>query len=228
MSESDAAKACRVDAGAGFAINYLETAAWRDAGLRAFLHYRDLGVAEATGGRVRAEHIRATGPVEGGTGWHCHDLEFQFVYVLAGFVEFTAAGHGEVRLEAGDCAHIPPFTMHDETAFSEDFEVLEVTMPAAVETLTKPPADAGAGSSRFVADHLGPDSFVRGEGPRRSWNIAISASPTPPTGGSKRRSYAPTAPSMPAPVGTITSSTSSLSTCSAAGCGPNSTAMAKL
>jgi len=157
----------RIDAATGFTIDHLSDAGWREKGLRSFMHYRDLGLTEATSGRLRAEHIRTHKPGAQGTGWHCHDLDFQFVYVLNGFVEFTAEGHGDIRLEAGGCAHIPPFTMHDETRFSDDFEVLEITIPAVVQTLAKKPEDrAGRPDAKFAASHLGPDSFAPGVGPR--------------------------------------------------------------
>ncbi|HJP22312.1 MAG: cupin domain-containing protein [Alphaproteobacteria bacterium] len=121
----------------------------------------------ASGGRMRAEHIQCAGVIDGVTGWHCHDLEFQLVYVLRGRVAFTAEGWGDVVLEAGDCAHTPPFTMHDETEFSADFEVIEVTMPADVTTLTEKPEDrSGRPDSTMVVDYLGDDSFLRCEGPR--------------------------------------------------------------
>jgi quercetin dioxygenase-like cupin family protein len=167
MSQALAEKQCVVDPGTGFAINYRDTAHWDQVGLRAFLRYRDLGVAEATGGKVSARHMAATGAVEMKTGWHCHDLDFQYVYVLNGYVRFEAEGEGEIVLKAGDGAHLPPFTMHDETEFSDDFEVLEITLPAKVETLTAKPADTSSRpNSRFVANYLGPDSFVKGQGPR--------------------------------------------------------------
>jgi len=156
-----------VPAADGFAFARLADADWREKGLRSFFRYRDLGATNATGGRMRAQHIRATGGSEMATGWHCHDLDFQLVYVLAGHVAFTAEGWGDIRLEAGDCAHIPPFTMHDETEFSPDFQVLEITMPAHVETLTEKPASRGSRpDTKMVVDHLGPNSFRRGEGPR--------------------------------------------------------------
>ncbi|MGH7002706.1 MAG: hypothetical protein ACREIP_02040, partial [Alphaproteobacteria bacterium] len=58
-------------------------------GLRAFLQYRDLGLCKATGGLMRAEHIRAVGSADMRTGWHCHDLDFQFVFVVKGHVRFV-------------------------------------------------------------------------------------------------------------------------------------------
>ena len=151
----------------GFAFAPLAGAEWHNKGLRTFLHYRDLGATEATGGRMRAEHIKAEGALDMVTGWHCHDLDFQFVYVLDGHVAFSAEGWGDVVLKAGDCAHIPPLTMHDETEFSPNFQVLEITMPAKVETLTEKPASRnGRPDTKMVVDYLGADSFVRGEGPR--------------------------------------------------------------
>jgi quercetin dioxygenase-like cupin family protein len=150
-----------------FVIDRLSSTTWHDKGLRSFLRYRDLGVTQATGGGMRAEHVKVVGSAENITGWHCHDLDFQFVYVLKGEVAFTAQGWGDVVLKAGDCVHIPPLTMHDETAFSSDFEVLEITMPAQVTTLTEKPADRGGrADTTMVVSHLGEDSFKRGTGPR--------------------------------------------------------------
>lgn len=167
MDGASAPGVSRVDPAKGFAVDFLSNGRWHDRGLRAFLRYRDLGAAGATGGRVRAEHIQALEPVTEGTGWHCHDLDFQFVYILGGHVVVSAPGMTDAVWRAGDCAHIPPFTMHDETAFSGDFEVLEITMPAAVDTLTEVPVDRrGRPEGDFVLNRLGADSFRRGEGPR--------------------------------------------------------------
>lgn len=157
----------RIDPASGFVINFRDTAAWDEGGLRPFLRYRDLGLREATGGRISARQIAATGKVDMKTGWHCHDLDFQYVFILKGHVRFEAEGEGEILLRAGDGAHIPPFTMHDETEFSDDFEVLEITLPADVATLKEKPQDVShRPPSQFVASYLGPDSFVSGKGPR--------------------------------------------------------------
>jgi quercetin dioxygenase-like cupin family protein len=167
MDGATAPKTSRVDPAKGFAVDYLSNTDWHEKGLRAFLRYRDLGATAASGGRVRAEHIQALQPVTQGTGWHCHDLDFQFVYILEGHVVVTTPGLTDSVWRAGDCAHLPPFMMHDETEFSGDFEVLEITMPAKVETLTAAPADRrGRPAADFVLSRLGPDSFRRGEGPR--------------------------------------------------------------
>ena len=155
------------DRATDFAFDCLADAVWHDKGQRSFFRYRDLGVTKASGGRMRAEHIQCVNSDNSTTGWHCHDLDFQFVYVVKGHVAFTAEGWGDVVLKKGDCAHIPPFTMHDETAFSPDFEVIEITMPAEVTTLTEKPTSRGTRpDSKMIVDYLDDDSFVRGEGPR--------------------------------------------------------------
>ena len=103
-------------------------------GLRSFFEYRDLGIAGATGGRFHAQVIRAREACSDGTGRHRHTLDFQFVYVLKGWVDFWYDGMGEVRLAAGACAHQPPGIAHELLRCSEDCEILELTAPAAFET----------------------------------------------------------------------------------------------
>ena len=49
---------------------------WKGEGLRDFFLYRDLGVAEATGGRVLAQLVKANQAPAHGTGWHRHGAEF--------------------------------------------------------------------------------------------------------------------------------------------------------
>ncbi len=99
-------------------------------GLRAFFKYRDLGIAEATDGRFVAHVIRAREDREANPIWHVHDLDFQMVYVLKGWVTFEYEGKGPVTLEAGDCVHQPPGIRHRELAHSKDLEMLEIVTPA--------------------------------------------------------------------------------------------------
>ena len=53
-------------------------------GRRAFFKYRDLGVSDATNGRMRAQLTSAEGGASEPTGWHYHECEMQFVYILNG------------------------------------------------------------------------------------------------------------------------------------------------
>ena len=105
-----------------------------DHGLRAFFAYRDLGVAAASGGAFGAHVIRAV-PGEGPKPeWHTHDLAFQMVFVLRGWVEFEYADIGRVRLEVGASVYQPPGVRHREVAHSDDLDMLEVTSPAEFAT----------------------------------------------------------------------------------------------
>jgi quercetin dioxygenase-like cupin family protein len=117
----------------GFAVSHAADAVWDD-GLRGFFSYRDLGVADATAGRVGAHVIRARGASAEPGERHSHTLEFQLVYVLRGWVEFDYEGVGRVRLEAGSSVVQPPGIRHAELAHSEDVEMLEITLPSRFRT----------------------------------------------------------------------------------------------
>lgn len=107
-----------------------------ERGLRAFFEYRDLGIAKATEGRVVAHVIRAAEGADFSGQPHLHETQFQFVYVLKGWAIFEYEGYGEHKLVAGSTVYQPPGIKHKEIAHSDDFEVLEITMPAEFETGT--------------------------------------------------------------------------------------------
>jgi quercetin dioxygenase-like cupin family protein len=117
----------------GFALSRAGDADWDD-GLREFFAYRDLGVAAATQGRVGAHLIRARGATAARGERHHHSLDFQFVYVLRGWVEFEYEGVGRVRLEPGSSVVQPPGIRHVELGHSADLEMLELTLPAQFAT----------------------------------------------------------------------------------------------
>ncbi|MBV8370204.1 MAG: cupin domain-containing protein [Candidatus Eremiobacteraeota bacterium] len=118
-------------------MNHARDANWND-GLRGFFAYRDLGVAQATEGRVGAHVIRARGASNEPGEPHRHALDFQLVYVLRGWVDFEYDGVGRVRLEQGSSVVQPPGIRHAELAHSADLEMLEITLPASFETETVP------------------------------------------------------------------------------------------
>jgi quercetin dioxygenase-like cupin family protein len=89
---------------------------------------------ELTGGKVGAHVIRAKPGQHGDAPRHTHALEFQFVYVLKGWAIFDYEGYGQHKLVAGSTVYQPPGIKHKEIDHSEDFEVLEITMPADFET----------------------------------------------------------------------------------------------
>jgi quercetin dioxygenase-like cupin family protein len=105
-----------------------------ERGLRAFFEYRDLGIAKATDGRVVAHVIRAAEGADFSGQPHLHETQFQFVYVLKGWVEFEYEDQGVVRLEAGSSVYQPPRIRHRELGHSADLELLEIVMPADFAT----------------------------------------------------------------------------------------------
>ncbi len=116
-------------------------------GLRADVEYRDLGLAQATQGRIGARHIRAIAPLPAPTGWHWHDMSAHFVYVLRGSLTFRFGGvDGDVVVTAGSGLSQPAGVPHNVVARSDDLEVLEINVPAEYGTwdLPAPPAPWGA------------------------------------------------------------------------------------
>ena len=119
----------------GFAVSHAQDAHF-ERGLRSFFEYRDLGIKQATQGRVVAHVIRAAQGTEFSSEPHQHHTTFQFVYILKGWVEFEYEGHGRVRLQAGSSVYQPPRIRHRELGHSDDLELLEIVMPGEFETAT--------------------------------------------------------------------------------------------
>lgn len=119
-----------------FSVNHAESSAFLDDGLRPFFQYRDLGIRDATNGAIVAHVIRAKPGVELRPERHHHEVQFQMVYVLKGWVKFNYEGVGEVTLRAGSCVHQPPGIRHTELAHSDDLELIEIVMPADFRTVT--------------------------------------------------------------------------------------------
>ena len=118
-----------------FIVNRAKDTPFVDGGLRVYREYRDLGIEAATEGAIKAHIIRTTRPCpEGGSGAHIHDLEFQMVIVLAGRSRVWFEGQGEVAFEKGDCWIQPPSIKHNVLYYSDDYELLEITLPAQYAT----------------------------------------------------------------------------------------------
>ena len=106
-------------------------------GLRAYAKYRDLGVAEASGGLEQAHVIRLIGPCDPAevSKLHYHDAEFQLVYVLNGWVKTYMDGVGEQTMRQGSSWTQPPRIKHLIRDYSDNCELLEVILPAQFRTV---------------------------------------------------------------------------------------------
>ena len=119
-----------------FTTSLLEHARFEGGQLRSYFEDRDLGISEATNGLVTALVHRAKGPCpEDVRVSHFHTVQFQMNYVLKGWCRFEFDGQGEHRFQAGDAWLQPPEMHHALLEFSDDFEVLEIVMPANFETV---------------------------------------------------------------------------------------------
>ncbi|MGH9806205.1 MAG: cupin domain-containing protein, partial [Terriglobia bacterium] len=109
-----------------------------DQGLRSYAKYRDLGIAPATGGMVQAHVIRMLPPFrpEEVSTPHYHDVEFQMVYVLKGWMKTEFEGEGAHTFHAGSCWIQPPKIKHTVLGYSDDCELLEIILPADFKTVT--------------------------------------------------------------------------------------------
>ena len=109
-----------------------------DAGLRTYAKYRDLGIAPATNGMVQAHVIKFVPPFkpEEVAIPHFHDVDFQMVYVLKGWIRSEFEGEGVHTFRAGSCWIQPPKIKHTVLGYSDDCEVLEIVLPADFETVT--------------------------------------------------------------------------------------------
>jgi mannose-6-phosphate isomerase-like protein (cupin superfamily) len=117
----------------GFVVTHAKEAKF-ERGLRSFFEYRDLGIKDATQGRVGAHVIRAASGTDFSSQPHLHSTTFQLVYILKGWIEFEYEGQGRVRLEAGSSVYQPPEIRHREVGHSEDIEMLEIVLPAGFKT----------------------------------------------------------------------------------------------
>jgi len=106
-------------------------------GLRSYAHYRDLGTAKATGGMVQAHVIRFVPPCDPKqvSKLHYHDVDFQMIYVLKGWIKTEVDGAGTHVMRAGSCWLQPPRIKHKVLDYSDDCEVLELILPADFKTV---------------------------------------------------------------------------------------------
>jgi mannose-6-phosphate isomerase-like protein (cupin superfamily) len=119
------------------AISHHREEDFKANGLRTYAQYRDLGIAAASHGLAQAHVIRLIGPCnpEEVSKLHFHDVEFQMVYVLKGWVKTYMEGQGETLMKEGSAWTQPPRIRHLVMDYSDDCELLEVILPAEFKTV---------------------------------------------------------------------------------------------
>jgi len=119
------------------AISHHREEDFKADGLRTYAQYRDLGISEATHGLAQAHVIRLIGPCNPAevSKLHFHDVEFQMVYVLKGWIKTYLEGQGETLMKEGSAWTQPPRIKHLIMDYSDDVELLEVILPAEFKTV---------------------------------------------------------------------------------------------
>ena len=119
------------------AVSHHREEDFKSDGLRTYAKYRDLGIGEATHGLAHAQVIRLQGPCNPAevSKLHYHDIEFQMVYVLKGWVKTYMEGEGETLMQTGSAWTQPPRVKHMILDYSDDVELLEVILPAEFKTV---------------------------------------------------------------------------------------------
>jgi mannose-6-phosphate isomerase-like protein (cupin superfamily) len=117
-----------------FTYNHLQENSF-EVGLRTYAEYRDLGIAAATNGMARAHVIKLVPPFEREevSKRHTHDVQFQFLYCLKGWMKGEYDGE-EIVMREGSSWLQPPNIKHTVLGYSDDCELLEVIMPADFDT----------------------------------------------------------------------------------------------
>jgi hypothetical protein len=105
-------------------------------GLRRYAQYRDLGIAAATNGLATAHVIKMIPPCDPAevSKRHYHDVEFQMIYVLKGWIKGEYDG-AAVTMREGSCWLQPPKIKHTVFDYSDDCELLEIILPAEFDTV---------------------------------------------------------------------------------------------
>ena len=119
------------------AISHHRDEDFKSDGLRTYAQYRDLGIADASHGLAQAHVIRLIGPCNPAevSKLHFHDVEFQMVYVLKGWIKTYLEGQGETLMKQGSAWTQPPRIKHLIMDYSDDVELLEVILPAEFKTV---------------------------------------------------------------------------------------------
>ena len=123
--------------GQRFAVSHLKDSTFVADGLRPYATYRDLGFAAATGGLAHAHVVRFVGACDPAVVAvrHAHDVQFQMLYLLKGWLRMEHEGVGEQMMTAGSSWINPPNIKHTVLDYSPDCEILEITLPADYATV---------------------------------------------------------------------------------------------
>jgi quercetin dioxygenase-like cupin family protein len=102
-------------------------------------------VAEGSAGTMRAQVMTSSQGLSQPTGWHYHECDGQFIYILKGWVELQFEDGRTLKVEEGDSLFIPGYLRHNETRTSDEMEILEVSIPGELGTRPCDPPEGWKG-----------------------------------------------------------------------------------
>ena len=119
-----------------FNVSHFRVEDFKTNGLRSYAKYRDLGMSKATNGLLQAHVIRLIPPCDPAvvSKRHFHDVEFQMIYVLKGWIKGEYDGQ-VVTMREGAAWLQPPRIKHTVLDYSDDCELLEIIVPAEFDTV---------------------------------------------------------------------------------------------
>lgn len=130
--------------------------------------YRDLSVAGSSNGMLGVAQVRVADR-DRSQEWRALDVDFDFIYVLAGSARLDNEDGDSVPLAEGSAAVQPTRYRYRITEASDDFCFVQVTAPASYAVTRGGEASArGQSPVRHapVYTHETPDQYTRGDGPR--------------------------------------------------------------
>jgi len=137
------------------------------------MRYRDL-IPGRLGGHLIASHIHIPdgGPV--GDDVHFHEIRFQLIYCVSGWVRLVYEDQGPpFVLAAGDAVLQPPRIRHRVLECSDELEVVELACPAEHDTWLDHELELPTPELRPDRDFEG-QRFVRHVAERAEWEAAGS------------------------------------------------------
>lgn len=110
-----------------------------EEGRREFFKYMDLGVRDATDGKLGVKYIVGEGGAfntegDNTTGWHFHDCDWQWTFLISGEIELLFEDGTRQVKTAGASAFTPGYVKHNEVRMSGRLEAIEITCPAEMST----------------------------------------------------------------------------------------------
>ncbi len=119
--------------GQTFCHHVSKNAVWTSWRMPCF-EFRETGIKKATNGMASVHVARAVPPTQS-TPAIRHDADILFTFVMEGKVELKVENLGTHQLQTRDAFVIPPNTTYELVNWSDDLELLEVSLPGDFETV---------------------------------------------------------------------------------------------